>query len=62
MITVKVLLTDQEKSPTMDLRRSMEMKMFFLYLSKIIGAEIDPGAIKTMWKGKSLNASRFKDE
>jgi len=37
----------------MDLRQNMEMKMFFLYLSNIIGAEINSEAIKTMWKSSS---------
>jgi len=53
----RVLLTDEEKSSLMDLRQNMEMKMFFLYLSNIIGAEINSEAIKTMWKSSSEDSS-----
>jgi hypothetical protein len=52
-----MLLSEEEMAPTVDLRERMEMKMFFLYLTRIIGVEIDAKAMKGLWKSLSSTAA-----
>ncbi|ELR21260.1 uncharacterized protein ACA1_181390 [Acanthamoeba castellanii str. Neff] len=46
-------LTKEEQSLKFDLRQNMDMKMFFLYLSRI-------KTIKSLWKGLNSSAQQLK--